>query len=187
MTFDSMKPNFAKRYYVHRDKQGTWRIFDAGHNSAKDLRHDDDVDDDHPALTIINDGQFTALFQEAMSLGFDMERFIKMHEMGTMMDSVNDDMGEYLKDNSRGFMVPEEGNTDDLEIVPVKEEKVKHFTPLVSYGDGQDYNDMSENFELSKEKLKIIKQMIATQNYSPEEIEKLMNGILRVGGNTEVN
>ena len=183
---DSIRKDIVQRYKVHRDTHGTWRILDVGHKDLRGYTEDDDISDDHPALTIINDGQFTAIFQEAMKLGFDMERFMRMHEMGDMMNEANNDLGTHLNDSRSMKDYMEDEHSGGVEIIPVVEE-TQRLTPRLLV-DGQDYEDSekNENTQLALSKLSIIDKIISNQNYEPESIEKLMNGILRIGGNSDV-
>ena len=47
----------------------TWRILDTWHDSLKSMDVEDDIPDDSPAVTIITEGAFIALFREAARLG----------------------------------------------------------------------------------------------------------------------
>ena len=162
----------AKRYAVHKDEaNGTWRICDLLHPDLAYITDPDfEIEDSHPAITILLDGQFTALFQEAVSLGFDIDRFTKMHEMKMLMEEENN------------FDIKED-NLDNVIIQPVEEKKEKGewLTPVL----GTTENN-SENYGLSLKKLETLDKMMSTQNYDPEQIEKLAGLILRIGGNGDV-
>ena len=47
----------------------TWRILDTWHSSLKAMDIEDDIPDDSPAVTVITEGAFIALFTEAARLG----------------------------------------------------------------------------------------------------------------------
>ena len=47
----------------------TWRILDQWSDAIRTLTADDDIADDNPAVTILSDGQFTALLKEASLQG----------------------------------------------------------------------------------------------------------------------
>ena len=47
----------------------TWRILNTWHDSLKAMNVDDDIPDDSPAVTIITEAAFIALFREAARLG----------------------------------------------------------------------------------------------------------------------
>ena len=47
----------------------TWRILDQWNDAIRILTADDDIADDNPAVTILSDGQFTALLKEASLQG----------------------------------------------------------------------------------------------------------------------
>ena len=47
----------------------TWRILDQWSDAIRTLTADDDIADDNPAVTILSDGQFTALLKEASMQG----------------------------------------------------------------------------------------------------------------------
>ena len=42
----------------------TWRILDQWNDAIRTMTADDDIADDNPAVTILSDGQFTALLKE---------------------------------------------------------------------------------------------------------------------------
>tara|TARA_R110000824_G_scaffold114622_8_gene265304 strand:+ start:714 stop:1145 length:432 start_codon:yes stop_codon:yes gene_type:complete len=47
----------------------TWRILNTWHDSLKSMDVEDDIPDDSPAVNIITEGAFIALFREAARLG----------------------------------------------------------------------------------------------------------------------
>jgi len=51
------------------DVTNTWRILDTWHSSLKAMDIEDDIPDDSPAVTVITEGAFIALFREAARLG----------------------------------------------------------------------------------------------------------------------
>lgn len=47
----------------------TWRILNTWHESLKSMDPEEDIPDDSPAVTIVTEGAFIALFREAARLG----------------------------------------------------------------------------------------------------------------------
>ena len=47
----------------------TWRILNTWHDSLKSMDPDEDIPDDSPAVTLVTEGAFIALFREAARLG----------------------------------------------------------------------------------------------------------------------
>ena len=47
----------------------TWRILNTWHDSLKSMDPEEDIPDDSPAVTLVTDGAFIALFREAARLG----------------------------------------------------------------------------------------------------------------------
>ena len=46
------------------DVTNTWRILDTWHSSLKAMDIEDDIPDDSPAVTVITEGAFIALFRD---------------------------------------------------------------------------------------------------------------------------
>lgn len=60
----------SAQYVADLDPNGTWRILNAWHSSLQGLDPDeDDVPDDHEAVTIITEGAFEALVKHATAEG----------------------------------------------------------------------------------------------------------------------
>ena len=47
----------------------TWRILNTWHDSLKSMDPEEDIPDDSPAVTLVTEGAFIALFREAARLG----------------------------------------------------------------------------------------------------------------------
>ena len=47
----------------------TWRILNTSHDSLKSMDPEEDIPDDSPAVTLVTEGAFIALFREAARLG----------------------------------------------------------------------------------------------------------------------
>ena len=47
----------------------TWRILNTWHDSLKNMDPEEDIPDDSPAVTLVTEGAFIALFREAARLG----------------------------------------------------------------------------------------------------------------------
>ena len=59
-----------QQYVAHKDeKTATWRILDTWHEKLTQLGPDDEIDDDNEAVTILTEGAFIALVQEAARSG----------------------------------------------------------------------------------------------------------------------
>lgn len=59
-----------QQYVATREEgTGTWRILDTFHKSLENMEPDDDIPNDHPALTLVSEGAFIALVKEATALG----------------------------------------------------------------------------------------------------------------------
>lgn len=57
-------------YVVVRDPETrTWRILYAWHTDLREMSIDDDIPDDHPAVTVITEAAFVSLIKEATILG----------------------------------------------------------------------------------------------------------------------
>jgi hypothetical protein len=57
------------QYVALRDKVGTWRIMDTHNPSLENMSPDEDVPDDHEAITVLSEGQFLTVVTEANKLG----------------------------------------------------------------------------------------------------------------------
>lgn len=53
---------------LYDDKTHTWRLLDTWHDSMKNLTTDDNIPDDHPALTILSEAAFIELVKTATRL-----------------------------------------------------------------------------------------------------------------------
>lgn len=59
-----------QQYVAHKDeKTATWRILDTWHEKLTQLGPEDEIEDDNEAVTILTEGGFIALVQEAARLG----------------------------------------------------------------------------------------------------------------------
>lgn len=54
---------------TREDGTGTWRILDTFHKSLEELDPDDEIPNDHPAITLVSEGAFIALIKEAAAQG----------------------------------------------------------------------------------------------------------------------
>ena len=163
------------RYVVHRDDvTGTWRIIDLIHPMLNIISDEDEIDDNHPALTIILDGQFTALFQKAIQLGFDIDKFSRMSEMSMLMEMENNNLNKIDEDCDEDLIIQSIPESPSNGETYIKEE------------DNNNKNNVSETYELSSKKLDVLNKLISTRDFGSEEIEKLINGIMRIGGNGDV-
>jgi len=60
----------SQQYVADRDSTGTWRILNAWHNSLQGFDPDeDDVPDDHEAVTVLTEGAFEAVVKHATAEG----------------------------------------------------------------------------------------------------------------------
>ena len=84
------------RYLVTRDGSGTWRILDTLDDNIQNILRagnpEADIPDDSDAVTLLTDGQFTALIQTAVSLGYNLSDENIMN-MGNLYPPAKDDMG----------------------------------------------------------------------------------------------
>ena len=59
-----------QQYVAHKDdRTKTWRVLDTWHESLTQIGPDDEIEDDNPAVTILTEGEFISLVQEASRLG----------------------------------------------------------------------------------------------------------------------
>ena len=58
-----------QQYVGLKDETGTWRILNTWHDSLKSIDPEEDIPDDSPAVTLVTEGAFIALFREAARLG----------------------------------------------------------------------------------------------------------------------
>lgn len=60
----------SQQYVADRDSTGTWRILNAWHNSLQGFDPDeDDVPDEHEAVTVLTEGAFEAVVKHATAEG----------------------------------------------------------------------------------------------------------------------
>ena len=58
------------QYVAHKDDTSkTWRILDTWHEKLTQIGPEDEIEDDNEAVTILTEGAFIALVQEAARLG----------------------------------------------------------------------------------------------------------------------
>jgi|TARA_Y100000310_G_scaffold341182_1_gene439538 hypothetical protein len=60
----------GEQYSATRDELGTWRVLNLWNNELQQVGPEDDIPDDHPAVTVITEGAFIALVREAAQTGF---------------------------------------------------------------------------------------------------------------------
>ena len=168
---------YGTRYIVVRDEvNGTWRICDLLHPDLNGFNYDDDIPDNHPAITLLLDGQFTALFQEAIKLGFDMERFARMGEVNSIIEHENRSIINMdFSDDERGR------EQEGLVIQPILEQKESLPIPIT-----MPIMDDKNTYGLSMKKLQLLEKMISTHDYSPEDLERITGMLMRIGGNGDV-
>ena len=59
-----------QQYVAHKDETtSTWRILDTWHEKLTQIGPDDEIEDDNEAVTILTEGAFIVLVQEAARLG----------------------------------------------------------------------------------------------------------------------
>ena len=59
-----------QQYVAHKDDTSkTWRILDTWHEKLTQIGPEDEIEDDNEAVTILTEGAFIALVQEAARLG----------------------------------------------------------------------------------------------------------------------
>jgi hypothetical protein len=60
----------SAQYIAKRDSSGTWRVLNAWHNDLRSFDADeDDIPDDHAAMTVLSEGAFEAVIKEATAEG----------------------------------------------------------------------------------------------------------------------
>lgn len=60
----------STQYIAKRDSSGTWRILNAWHNDLRSFDADEDeIPDDHAAMTVLTEGAFEAVIKEATAEG----------------------------------------------------------------------------------------------------------------------
>jgi len=69
MPIGSILRERGEQYVSNRDNAGTWRILDTWHNELGTLEPEDDIPDDHPAVTVLSEGAYHSLVREAARLG----------------------------------------------------------------------------------------------------------------------
>ena len=58
-----------QRVATKDETTNTWRILNTWHESLKSMDPEEDIPDDSPAVTLVTEGAFIALFREAARLG----------------------------------------------------------------------------------------------------------------------
>lgn len=61
--------NRPDQYEARRDDKGTWRVVNLWDNSLAQFGPEDDIPDDHQAVTILSEAEFLAVIKEAAHLG----------------------------------------------------------------------------------------------------------------------
>ena len=64
-----MYRQLGDQYRAQRDAHGTWRIVDLWNSDLNAIDPEDELDDNHPAITVISEGEFIALLDEAVKIG----------------------------------------------------------------------------------------------------------------------
>jgi hypothetical protein len=60
----------SAQYIAKRDSSGTWRILNAWHNDLRSFDADEDeIPDNHDAMTVLTEGAFEAIIKEATAEG----------------------------------------------------------------------------------------------------------------------
>ncbi len=57
------------QYVAYRDENGTWRILNTWDDSLQHIGPEDEIPDDSQAVTVLSEGAFLALVQEATVKG----------------------------------------------------------------------------------------------------------------------
>lgn len=70
------------QYFPKRDDKGTWRIIDLHDQTLQFAHPDDEIPDNHPAITVLKEGEFIALVKEATRLGYIENAAIKSESSG---------------------------------------------------------------------------------------------------------
>lgn len=82
----------GKPYWVRRDTTGTWRIVNLLDQSLEKMTEDDDLPDNHPAVTIISEGAFLELIKEASSLGIIQKLDLSDNEQNEKLKLENEEL-----------------------------------------------------------------------------------------------
>ena len=58
------------QYVAKRDTSGTWRILDTWDETLSSIEDNEDIPDNHPAVTLVTEGQYMAVIREATKGGY---------------------------------------------------------------------------------------------------------------------
>ncbi len=145
-------------YVVNRDPDTrTWRILDAWNPELREMGVEDEIEDSHPAVTVITEGAFVALIKEATILGIP-----GMNGDGPLS---GDELEEF--ENLR-----DECDALRKQIDLLKEDKQNN--PV---------NEVAGTRKLASQKLELLDKMANTNDSIDPEIIQL---ITKIGGNTDV-
>ena len=113
-TMSNVLKQREQQYVSNRDDTtGAWRILNCWHEDIKNLDIEDDIPDDHPAVTLVTEGAFLSLFREALSKGYDFENREMNSEELNNLQSENEQLKKDLENKQR--------NVEDVDSVTTSE------------------------------------------------------------------
>ena len=131
-----------QQYVANRDDKGTWRILNCWHDEMKNINMEDDIPDDHPAVTVVTEGAFLSLFKEAIRKGYDFE--MRQAQDDEAMITLQDE-NEQLKnqmDNMKQSVQDEKNTSEKFLLIQQKLGLIDKYISL--HGSGEKTNDFIE-------------------------------------------
>ena len=119
--FDSFAREHGNQYFAKRDDKGTWRIINLYHPDLKSLNEqDDDLPDNHPAVTVVTEGAFLSLMKEAGKLGMAQELNIETGDFNVSVEAYDTLMYEKKELEKEIDKIKSERETEEFRLANQK-------------------------------------------------------------------